>query len=159
MKYYCGENTVLTGQIEMAEHCSFWHNAVVRADTAPVTMGEGTNVQDLVMIHAGEGHPVKLGKHVTVGHSAILHGCTIEDDVLVGMGAIIMNSAVIEDHCIVAAGAVVTEGKHFPAGSLILGCPARVIRPLTEEEKQKCENNAVHYMEMAGKELKEEEWD
>ena len=109
------------------------------------------------MIHAGEGHAVTLGKNVTVGHSAVLHGCTVKDNVLVGMGAIIMNDAVIEDHCIVAAGALVTEHRHFPSGSLILGSPAKAIRPLTEEEKKKCEDNASHYVKMAETELTEEE--
>lgn len=142
----------------MKENCSFWHNAVLRADTARIEIGRNTNIQDGVIIHAGEGHDVKLGESVTVGHGAILHGCTIGDDVIVGMGAIVMNNAVIEDHCIVAAGAIVTEGKHFPAGSLILGSPARLMRPLKEEERQKCEENALHYVQMAEDELHETEW-
>lgn len=142
----------------MKENCSFWHNAVLRADTAAIRIGKNTNIQDGVIIHAGEGFDVTLGNSVTVGHGAILHGCTVKDDVIVGMGAIIMNRAVIEDHCIVAAGALVTEGKHFPAGSLILGAPAKAIRPLTEAERKKCEDNAARYVEMADQELTETDW-
>ena len=129
MKIHTGKNTVLEGKISMQENCSFWHNAVLRADTAAIRIGKNTNIQDGVIIHAGEGHDVTLGDSVTAGHGAILHGCTVKDDVIIGMGAIIMNNAVIEDHCIVGAGALVTEDRHYPAGSLILGSPARVIRP------------------------------
>ncbi|MCH4013180.1 MAG: gamma carbonic anhydrase family protein [Solobacterium sp.] len=158
MKIHTGKNTVLEGKISMQENCSFWHNAVLRADTAAIRIGKNTNIQDGVIIHAGEGHDVTLGDSVTAGHGAILHGCTVKDDVIIGMGAIIMNNAVIEDHCIVGAGALVTEDRHYPAGSLILGSPARVIRPLTEAERRKCEDNAAHYVKMAEDELDETEW-
>lgn len=148
-----GKNVVFYGEISFGDNCSVWHNAVLRADTAPITVQDGTNIQDLVMIHAGDGYPVSLGKNVTIGHSAILHGCTIKDHTLIGMGAIIMNGAVIESDCIVAAGALVTERKHFPARTLIMGHPAKAVRKLTAEEIDSCQKSAVHYQNMAEEEL------
>lgn len=149
-----GENVVLVGDVHCEDNVSIWHNAVLRADTAPINIASGTNVQDLVMIHAGDGHAVNIGQNTTIGHSAIIHGCTIEDNVIVGMGSIIMNGAHILDHCLIGAGSLITEGKTFPAGSLIMGSPARVIRPLTEKEYKNCECSALHYQKMAEKELK-----
>jgi carbonic anhydrase/acetyltransferase-like protein (isoleucine patch superfamily) len=122
---------------------------VIRADNTPIRIGEDSNIQDGAVGHSDPGFPLTIGARVTVGHQAILHGCTLRDDCLVGMGARILNGAVIESDCIVGAGALVTEGKTFPAGSLIVGTPARVVRPLTDAEKQALRVSVAHYAEKA----------
>lgn len=158
-KIYKGKNVVMIGNIHCGDNCSFWHNAVIRGDSDCITIGEKTNIQDLVMIHTGfYNNPVRIGKRVTIGHSAIIHGCTIEDDCLIGMGAIIMNGAIIKKHCIVGAGSLVTEGKIFEENSLILGSPAKCIRKLTHDEIENIEKNAMLYVEKAKKELEEDIW-
>lgn len=155
-KIYVGENVVLKGNVSISKNCSIWHNAVIRGDSDSITIKENTNIQDLVMIHTGFDHcPVKIGKNVTIGHSAIIHGCTIDDECLIGMGSIIMNHAVIGHHCIVGAGSLVTENKQFPDNSLIMGSPAKFIRSLTEEEITSISTNAQLYINEAKKELKE----
>ncbi len=143
----------------MGEDCSVWHNAVIRGDEAPVSIGNRTNIQDLVMIHTGiGGYGVTIGNATSVGHSAILHGCTIGNECTIGMGSIIMNGAMIGDHCIVGAGSLVTEHKTFPENSLILGRPAKVVRPLSQEEIQNSKKNAEQYIQAAVKELEEESY-
>lgn len=151
---YCGEHVVITGNVTCKNNCSLWHNSVVRADTAKVTLGENVNIQDLVMIHAGDGCEVTIEDNVTVGHSCILHGCTVKDTTIIGMGSIIMNNSVIGSHCIVGAGSLITQGKVFPDNCLIMGRPAKVIRPLTEEEMQHCRENAEAYVRNAKQSLK-----
>lgn len=155
-KIYIGENVVLKGNYSISNDCSIWHNTVIRADSDTITIQENTNIQDLVMIHTGFDHcPVFIGKNVTIGHSAIIHGCTIGDNCLIGMGAILMNHSKIGKNCIVGAGSLITENKSFPDNVLILGSPAKVIRELTEEEIQNITNNAKLYISEAKKELKE----
>jgi carbonic anhydrase/acetyltransferase-like protein (isoleucine patch superfamily) len=139
----------LIGDVQLGERASVWFGAVIRADNTPIIIGEDSNIQDGAIGHSDPGCPLKIGARVTIGHQAILHGCTLKDDCLVGMGARILNGAVIESECLVGAGALVTEGKTFPAGSLIVGSPARVLRPLTEQEKQALRISAAHYAEMA----------
>lgn len=149
-----GENAVIKGNVTFGKDCSVWHNAVIRGDSNTITIGERTNIQDLVMIHTGEGgYPVTIGNDVTIGHSAIIHGCSIGDGTLIGMGAIIMNGASIGKNCIVGAGALITQNKHFRDGTLIMGSPAKVIRPLTEAEIQSNLDNAALYVKHAEKEL------
>jgi carbonic anhydrase/acetyltransferase-like protein (isoleucine patch superfamily) len=126
-----------------------WFGAVVRADNAPIVIGEDSNIQDLAVCHSDPGAPLIIGARVTVGHQAILHGCTVADDCLIGMGAKILNGAVLESDCLVGAGALITEGKKFELGSLIVGSPARVVRLLTEDEKQALRLSAKHYAEKA----------
>ena len=121
---------VITGDVTLEKDVNIWHYAVLRGDIGPIHIGEGTNIQDHAMVH----EKTTVGKYCTVGHRAILHGCTIGDHCVVGMGAILLNDAKIADHCLVAAGAVVTSKMDAPAGSLILGNPAKVVRPLREAE-------------------------
>lgn len=155
-KIYVGENVVLKGDITCGDNCSFWHNAVIRGDSDSITIGQNTNVQDLVMIHTGfHNNPVHIGNQVTIGHSAIIHGCTIEDECLIGMGAIIMNNAHIGKHCIVGAGALITENKHFEDGSLIIGSPAKCVRQLSKQEIDSIQENANVYVSEAEETLKE----
>jgi carbonic anhydrase/acetyltransferase-like protein (isoleucine patch superfamily) len=133
----------------MAARASVWFNAVIRADNTPILIGEESNIQDGAIGHSDPGYPLSIGARVTVGHQAILHGCTIADDCLVGMGARILNGAVLETECLVGAGALITEGKHFTAGSLIVGAPARVARLLSDAEKQALRVSAALYAEKA----------
>lgn len=139
----------LIGDVRLAAGASVWFGAVIRADNTPILIGEDSNIQDGAIGHSDPGFPLTIGARVTVGHQAILHGCTLNDDCLIGMGARILNGAVIESDCLIGAGALVTEGKTFPAGSLIVGSPARVLRPLTEQEKQALRISAAHYAEKA----------
>ena len=125
---------VLVGEVTLGEESSVWYNAVVRADNAPIVIGARSNIQDCCVLHVDEGHPIQIGDGVTVGHGAILHGCTIGDNSLIGMGAVVLNGAQIGKNCIIGASALVTQGMQVPDGSMLLGVPARVRRPLTEEE-------------------------
>lgn len=151
---YTGNNVVVTGEVSLSEDVSIWHNAVLRGDEGSITIGPRTNIQDLVMIHTGmPDYSVIIGHDTTIGHNAIIHGCTIGDECMIGMGAIIMNGAKIGNQCIVAAGSIVTEHKTFPEKSLILGSPAKVIRALTDDEIQKIRDNAEAYVTSARKHL------
>jgi carbonic anhydrase/acetyltransferase-like protein (isoleucine patch superfamily) len=141
----------LIGDVRLAPHASVWFGAVIRADNTPILIGEESNIQDGAIGHSDPGFPLTIGARVTVGHQAILHGCTLKDDCLIGMGARILNGAVIESDCLVGAGALITEGKTFPSGSLIVGSPARAIRPLTDAEKQALRVSAAHYAEKAAR--------
>lgn len=141
----------LIGDVRLGARASIWFGAVIRADNTPILIGEESNIQDGAIGHSDAGFPLTVGARVTVGHQAILHGCTIADDCLVGMGARILNGAVLEPECLVGAGALITEGKSFPAGSLIVGSPARVIRQLSAEEKQALRLSAAHYAEKAAR--------
>ena len=151
---YTGNNVVITGEVNLSEDVSIWHNAVLRGDEGYITIGSRTNIQDLVMIHTGmPDYSVIIGHDTTIGHSAIIHGCTIGNECMIGMGAIIMNGAKIGNQCIVAAGSIVTEHKTFPEKSLILGSPAKLIRTLTDDEIQKIRDNAEAYVTSARKHL------
>lgn len=151
---YTGNNVVITDEVSLSEDVSIWHNAVLRGDEGSITIGSRTNIQDLVMIHTGiPDYSVTIGQNTTIGHSAIIHGCTIGDECMIGMGAIIMNGAKIGNQCIVAAGSIVTEHKTFPEKSLILGSPAKLIRTLTDDEIQKIRDNAEAYVTSARKHL------
>jgi carbonic anhydrase/acetyltransferase-like protein (isoleucine patch superfamily) len=139
----------LIGDVRFAARASVWFGAVIRADNTPILLGEETNFQDGAIGHSDPGAPLTIGDRVTVGHQAILHGCTVEDEALVGMGARILNGAVIGAQCIVGAGALVTEGKMFEPRSLIVGSPARAIRTLGEEQVAMLRLSAAHYAEKA----------
>src|SRR4051794_19705056 len=141
----------LIGDVRLDERASVWFGAVIRADNTPIVIGEDSNIQDGAIGHSDPGFPLTIGARVTVGHQAILHGCTIGNDCLIGMGARILNGAVLEPECLVGAGALVTEGKTFPGGSLIVGSPARAIRQLTDEQKQALRVSAAHYAEKAAR--------
>ena len=141
----------LIGDVRLGPRASVWFGAVIRGDNTQTVIGEETNIQDGAIGHSDADFPLTIGARVTVGHQAILHGCAIADDCLIGMGARILNGAVIESESIVGAGALVTEGKRFPAGSLIVGSPARVVRQVTEEERQALRVSAAHYAEKAAR--------
>jgi carbonic anhydrase/acetyltransferase-like protein (isoleucine patch superfamily) len=141
----------LIGDVRLAARTSVWFGAVIRADNTPILIGEDTNIQDGAIGHSDPGVPLTIGARVTVGHQAILHGCTIADDCLVGMGAKILNGARIASECLVGAGALITEGKNFERGSLIVGSPARVIRQLTDAERQLLRVSAAQYAEKAAR--------
>lgn len=137
------------GAVSLAANTSVWFNAVIRGDTETISIGEGSNVQDLAVIHADNGMPVVVGKHVTVGHKVMLHGCTIGDESLIGIGAIVLNGVRIGKNCLVGAGSLVTEGKEFPDGSMILGSPAKVVRQLSPEQIEGLRASARHYIQNA----------
>src|SRR4249919_1677548 len=139
----------LIGDVRLGNHCSVWFGAVIRADNTPIIIGDESNIQDGAIGHSDPGAPLVIGARVTVGHQAILHGCTIEDEALIGMGARVLNGAVIASQCIVGAGALVTEGKTFAPRSLIVGSPARAMRQLTEEQVAMLRLSAAHYAEKA----------
>jgi len=137
----------VVGDARLGRDVGIWFGAVVRADNTPILIGERTNIQEGAMLHSDPGAPLTIGADVTVGHHAILHGCTVGNSVLVGMGAIILNHAVIGDGCLVGAGALVTEGKAFPPGSLIVGSPARAVRQLEDGAAQALKASAALYVE------------
>ena len=139
----------LIGDVRLGPKASVWFGAVIRADNTPILIGEESNFQDGAIGHSDPGAPLTIGARVTVGHQAILHGCTVHDEALIGMGARILNGAVIGEGCIVGAGALVTEGKIFEPNSLIVGSPARVVRILGEEQRQMLRASAAHYADKA----------
>jgi carbonic anhydrase/acetyltransferase-like protein (isoleucine patch superfamily) len=139
----------LIGEVLLGERASIWFGAVLRADNTPIAIGNGSNIQDGAILHSDPGSPLTIGDDVTVGHRAILHGCTIGDRVLVGMGATILNGVVIADDSLVGAGALVTEGKRFPPRSLIVGVPAQVKRSLTDAEVAGLREGAEEYQRKA----------
>ena len=141
----------LIGDVRVAARASIWFGAVIRADNTPILIGEDSNIQDGAVGHSDPGAPLTIGARVTIGHQAIVHGCTISDDCLIGMGARILNGAILGPECLVGAGALITEGKQFEGGSLIVGVPARVVRPLTGEEKAAIRVSAAHYAEKAAR--------
>lgn len=131
---FVADNATVRGDVTLGERSSVFFGAVLRGDRAPITIGSGTNIQDNAVVHVDYDYPVVVGQNVTVGHGAILHGCTVGDNTLIGMGAIVLNGAVIGRDCIVGAGSLVPQGMVIPDGSMAFGSPARIRRPLTEEE-------------------------
>lgn len=146
-KIYDGAKVI--GDVELRSNVSVWYNAVVRGDQAPISVDENSNIQDNCVVHVSKNYPVKIGKNVSIGHGAIIHGCTIEDNVLVGMGAIILNGAKISKNCLIGAGALITENKEFPEGSLIIGSPAKALRQLSPEQIESIQENADEYVNLA----------
>jgi carbonic anhydrase/acetyltransferase-like protein (isoleucine patch superfamily) len=140
-------NAFVIGQVSLGEDVSVWFGAVLRGDYAPITIGARSNVQDNAVAHADLGCPLVIGEDTTIGHGAVVHGCTIGNGVVIGMGAIVMNNADIGDGSLVAAGAVVTEGKLFPPGSLIMGAPAKAVRALDQESVAKLRQGALDYVQ------------
>ena len=141
----------LIGDVRLGPRASVWFGAVIRADNTPIILGEESNFQDGAIGHSDPGAPLTIGARVTIGHQAILHGCTVEDEALIGMGARILNGAVIGSQCIVGAGALVTEGKVFEPRSLIVGSPARAVRSLTDGQLTMLRLSAAHYAEKAAR--------
>ena len=139
----------LIGDVRLGLRASVWFGSVIRADNTPILIGDESNIQDGAIGHSDPEAPLTIGARVTVGHQAILHGCTVQDGALIGMGARVLNGAVIGERCLVGAGALVTEGKSFEPGLLIVGSPARVLRRLNEQELAMLEMSAAHYAEKA----------
>lgn len=137
----------VVGDVVLGEDVGVWFGAVIRGDNTTIPIGARSNIQEGAMLHSDPGSPLSVGVDCTIGHHAILHGCTVGDRVLIGMGAIVLNRAVIADECIVGAGALVTEGKTFPAGSLIVGSPARAVRVLDDAARAALRVSAAHYVE------------
>ncbi len=146
---WVADSAQVIGDVTLGEDSSVWFGTVVRGDTDTITIGRGTNIQDGGVLHADFGKPLTIGDHVTVGHKVMLHGCTVGDGSLIGIGAVVLNGARIGRHCLVGAGSLVTEGKEFPDGSMILGSPAKVVRSLTPEQIEALEASARHYMDNA----------
>ncbi len=136
------------GRVTLAKDSSVFYNSVVRGDTDTISIGERSNIQDNCTLHVNSGDPLFIGNDVTLGHNALVHGCTIHDRVMIGMGAIVLDRAVIESGCIVAAGSLVPPGKTYAAGSMIMGSPARVVRELSGEEIDNIVRTAAHYVEL-----------
>src|SRR5882672_11321864 len=135
----------IIGDARLGARVSVWFGAVIRADNTPIVVGTCTNVQEGAVLHSDPGAPLTIGKGCTVGHHAVLHGCTIGNNVLVGIGATVLNDAVVSDDCLVGAGALITEGKSFPQGSLIIGAPAKAVRVLTDDEIANLRISAKEY--------------
>lgn len=135
----------IIGDVTLAARASIWYNAVLRADSDSITVGAGSNVQDNVAVHVDDGHPVVIGENVSIGHNAVVHGCTIEDGSLIGMGSVVLSGAVIGAGSLVAGGAVVLEGSQVPPGSLVAGVPATVRRALSDDERAGLLRNAEVY--------------
>lgn len=146
---YCAPTATIAADVTLKHNVSVWPVASIRGDEAAIMVGENSNIQDNAVLHNDPGLPLEIGRNVTVGHGAILHSCTIGDNSLIGMGAIVLNRAKIAPYTLVGAGALVAENKEFPEGVLLLGAPARVVRSLTPEEKALIEKNAKHYIERA----------
>lgn len=142
-------NATLIGRVRLQANASVWFGAVLRGDNELIDIGEGSNVQDGTVMHTDMGSPLTLGKGVTVGHNAMLHGCTVGDFSLVGINAVILNGARIGKHCIIGANALIAEGKEIPDGSLVMGSPGKVVRELTEQQKRMLEASAAHYVHNA----------
>ncbi|MBK6323287.1 gamma carbonic anhydrase family protein [Candidatus Aalborgicola defluviihabitans] len=142
---WVADSAQVMGNVELAENTSVWFGVVIRGDTELIRIGRGSNIQDGSVLHADFGKPLTLGENVTVGHKVMLHGCTIGDNSLIGIGAVVLNGAKIGNGCIVGAGSLVTEGKEFADGSMILGSPAKAVRALTPEQQDALKMSAVQY--------------
>jgi carbonic anhydrase/acetyltransferase-like protein (isoleucine patch superfamily) len=146
---FVAPTSVVMGEVTVHAGASVWYQTVLRADCGPIVLGADTNIQDNCTVHVDPGFPVTVGERVSVGHNAVLHGCTVEDDVLIGMGATVLNGAHIGAGSLVAAQALVPQGMRVPPGSLVAGVPAKVRRELTEEEREGIKLNAAVYLDLA----------
>ena len=145
---FVAPDAVILGDVHIGEDCSIWFHTVIRAEDASVRIGEGTNIQDNSVVHVDKGHPVTIGNQVTVGHGAIIHGCRIGDNTLIGMGAILLNGAVIGKNCIIGAGALVTQNTIVPDNSMVIGSPASIKRQVLEREvESNCRNAEIYIKE------------
>ncbi len=143
---WVADSAHLSGDVVIDDNASIWFGAVLRGDEERIAIGAETNIQDGCVLHTDEGFPLTVGERVVVGHRAVLHGCTVKDGALIGIGAIVLNGAVVGEGAIVAAGALVTEGAVIPAGHLAVGVPAKVLRPVKDEEKKRIAGGADHYI-------------
>ena len=146
---WVADSAEVIGRVTLGKDASVWFGAVLRGDSDSITIGEGSNVQDASVLHADAGVPLVVGCNVTIGHQVMLHGCTIGDESLIGIGAVVLNGAKIGRNCLVGAGALVTEGKEFPDGCMIIGSPAKAVRQLSPEQIEGLKLSAQHYIENA----------
>ena len=146
---FVAESAEIIGQVIVEQGANIWYNTIVRGDVEPIIIGENTNIQDLSVLHTSHGYPLKIGSGVTIGHRAICHGCTIEENVLIGMGSIVLDGAYIEKDVIIGAGSLVPPNKRIPSRSLVIGSPAKVMRTLTEEEVESIKKSASGYVELS----------
>ncbi len=144
--FYIADNAVVIGSVIIHNNVSIWFNAVIRGDHDPITIHENTNIQDGVIIHADEGIPTTIGRGVTVGHQAMLHGCTIGDNSLIGINAVLLNNSRIGKNCIIGANCLITQGKEIPDNSMVLGSPGKVVRQVTDAEIEELRLSAEHYV-------------
>lgn len=145
--YWVAENASVMGNVILKENASIWYNVVARGDNDPITVGENSNIQDGSVLHTDYGMPLTIGRDVTVGHMAMLHGCTIADETLIGIGATVLNGARIGKNCIIGAHALIPEGKEIPDGSLVMGAPGKVVKPVSDHQIQVIRLSAAHYVE------------
>ncbi len=146
---FAAENATIIGDVTIGKQVGVWFGAVIRADKDRIVIGDRSNIQDNCVVHTSKGHPVILGNEVSVGHGAILHGCTIGNHVLVGMGSIILNGATIGEGSVIGAGAVITEGKIIPPGSVVVGVPGKIVKEADSAQTQQILKNAASYVELA----------
>ncbi len=146
---YVADSAQVIGKVTLEENVSVWFGTVIRGDSEHIRIGRNSNIQDASVLHADEGVPLTLGENVSVGHQVMLHGCTVGDGSLIGIGAVVLNHARIGKNCLVGAGALVTEGKEFPDGSMILGSPAKAVKQLSPEQIAGLQRIAAHYVENA----------
>jgi carbonic anhydrase/acetyltransferase-like protein (isoleucine patch superfamily) len=145
-EYYVAPGACVIGSVRFGIGASVWFNCVIRGDSDWITIGDGTNIQDGTIIHADEGEPVRLGSRVSVGHRALLHGCTVGDSTLIANGAMVLDRVSIGRHCLIAAGALVPPGKIIPDGSVVMGVPGKIVREVTEDDRAMIEWTAEHYI-------------
>ncbi|NOR25745.1 MAG: gamma carbonic anhydrase family protein [Desulforhopalus sp.] len=148
-KYFIAESAVVIGNVALGTDVSIWFNAVIRGDSELIVIGEDCNIQDGAVLHTDPGYPMALGKGVTVGHKAMLHGCNVGNYSLIGINAVVLNGAKIGSHCIIGANALVTENMEIPDGSLVMGSPAKIKRNLSFNQQQALESQAQHYVQNA----------
>lgn len=151
---YISDNATIIGRVALKKNANIWYGTVIRGDENYIVIGENTNIQDNCTVHIAKDFPTIIGDDVTVGHGAIVHACTVGNRVLVGMGAIILNGAVVGDDVIIGAGSLIPPGKRIPSNSLVMGSPAKVVRELTEEDRKKLKDSALHYVTLANKHKK-----
>ena len=147
--HWIAPNATVIGDVRLGENVSIWWNAVLRGDNDPITIGDNSNIQDGSVLHTDEGVPMNIGQNVTVGHLVMLHGCTVGDNSLIGIGSVVLNRAVIGKNSIVGANTLIPEGKVFPDGVLIVGSPGKVVRELTPEQITGLQHSAEHYVDNA----------
>jgi len=146
-EYWIAPNAAVMGKVILHKNASVWFGATLRGDNDPIILGEGSNVQDGSVLHTDTGSPLTIGKNVTVGHMVMLHGCTIGDNTLVGIGSIVLNGAKIGKNCLIGANCLITEGKEIPDNSLVMGAPGKVVREITEQQAAMMIGGSMHYVE------------